>query len=41
PLLGRRPARAGATPPRLDTFAPQYAMVSARHETQFSRLFRS
>ncbi|CPN78013.1 urease accessory protein [Bordetella pertussis] len=30
-----------ATPPRLDTFAPQYAMVSARHETQFSRLFRS
>ncbi|MFJ1006777.1 hypothetical protein WLY24_19430, partial [Bordetella bronchiseptica] len=34
-------ARAGATPPRLDTFAPQYALVSARHETQFSRLFRS
>ncbi|AZW45778.1 urease accessory protein UreF [Bordetella bronchiseptica] len=40
-VLADAQARAGATPPRLDTFAPQYAMVSARHETQFSRLFRS
>jgi len=33
--------RAAATPPRLDTFAPQLAILSARHETQYSRLFRS
>lgn len=30
-----------ATPPLLRTFAPQYAIVSSRHESQFSRLFRS
>lgn len=29
------------TPPTLRTFAPQYAIVSSRHESQFSRLFRS
>lgn len=33
--------RAGASPPRLDTLAPQLAILSARHETQYSRLFRS
>lgn len=33
--------RSRATPPRLHTLAPQYAIVSARHESQFSRLFRS
>ena len=33
--------RSRVTPPRLSTFAPQYAIVSSRHETQFSRLFRS
>ncbi|MYN14853.1 urease accessory protein UreF [Pusillimonas sp. TS35] len=33
--------RARAEPPALHTFAPQYAIVSSRHETQFSRLFRS
>lgn len=34
-------ARSRAQPPKLDTFAPHYAIVSSRHETQFSRLFRS
>jgi len=33
--------RAAARPPRLDTFAPQFAIISSRHESQFSRLFRS
>jgi urease accessory protein len=27
--------------PRLSTFSPQLAILSARHETQYSRLFRS
>ncbi|MEJ6655383.1 MAG: urease accessory UreF family protein, partial [Pseudomonas sp.] len=30
-----------AEPPVLTTFAPHYAIISSRHETQFSRLFRS
>lgn len=33
--------RSQAVPPLLDTFAPQYAIISSRHESQFSRLFRS
>lgn len=34
--------RALATPPdRINTFAPQLGILSARHETQYSRLFRS
>jgi len=33
--------RAAAQPPRLCTLAPQLAILSARHETQYSRLFRS
>lgn len=32
---------AAHNPPRLSTYAPQYAIVAARHETQYSRLFRS
>lgn len=32
---------ANHTPPRIQTFAPHYAIVAARHESQFSRLFRS
>lgn len=32
---------AAQNPPRLRTFAPHYAIVAARHETQYSRLFRS
>lgn len=34
-------SRAAHAPPRLATLAPQLAIVSARHETQYSRLFRS
>ncbi|MFT4100019.1 MAG: urease accessory UreF family protein [Burkholderiaceae bacterium] len=33
--------RAAATPPRLSTLATQFGILSARHETQYSRLFRS
>ncbi len=33
--------RAAATPPALSTFAPLLGVLSARHETQYSRLFRS
>jgi len=33
--------RALATPPRLATLAPQFSILSSRHETQYSRLFRS
>ncbi|MGO3122651.1 MAG: urease accessory protein UreF [Advenella sp.] len=32
---------ASHTPPSIKTLAPQYAIVAARHESQFSRLFRS
>jgi len=34
-------AAASHTPPAIHTLAPQYAVVAARHESQFSRLFRS
>nr|CAA74069.1 urease accessory protein [Cupriavidus necator H16] len=33
--------RADATPPQLSTFSPMLGLLSARHETQYSRLFRS
>jgi urease accessory protein len=33
--------RSQATPPSLNTFTPQFAIISSRHESQFSRLFRS
>lgn len=33
--------RAAQCPPRLRTLAPQFAILSSRHETQYSRLFRS
>lgn len=33
--------RADAQPAELSTFAPQFGLLSARHETQYSRLFRS
>lgn len=32
---------ASCAPPNIQTLAPQYAIVAARHESQFSRLFRS
>lgn len=34
-------SRADADPPRLSTFSPMLGLLSARHETQYSRLFRS
>jgi urease accessory protein len=33
--------RAATDPPRIHTLAPQLAILSSRHETQYSRLFRS
>ncbi len=33
--------RADAKPPQLSTFSPMLGLLSARHETQYSRLFRS
>lgn len=33
--------RAQAEPPELSTFSPMLGLLSARHETQYSRLFRS
>ncbi|MBS0542698.1 MAG: urease accessory protein UreF [Proteobacteria bacterium] len=33
--------RANARPPHLSTFSPMLGLLSARHETQYSRLFRS
>jgi urease accessory protein len=33
--------RASHSPPRVYTLAPQFAILSSRHETQYSRLFRS
>ncbi|ODV43143.1 urease accessory protein UreF [Cupriavidus sp. UYMMa02A] len=33
--------RAAETPPRLSTFSPMLGLLSSRHETQYSRLFRS
>jgi len=34
-------SRAGGVPPELRTLAPQFSILSSRHETQYSRLFRS
>lgn len=34
-------AKSAARPPLLNTFAPQYGIISSRHAYQFSRLFRS
>ncbi|MFX1684357.1 urease accessory protein UreF [Paraburkholderia sp. A1RO-5L] len=42
PAIERAVTRALATPPdALNTFAPQLGILSARHESQYSRLFRS
>ncbi|QBQ98659.1 urease accessory protein UreF [Paraburkholderia pallida] len=42
PAIESAVARALATPPgSLNTFAPQLGILSARHESQYSRLFRS
>jgi urease accessory protein len=39
--VARAQARATGAPETLETFAPQFAILSARHESQYSRLFRS
>lgn len=42
PAIEAAVARALATPPdAVNTFAPQLGILSARHESQYSRLFRS
>ncbi|MCG5075281.1 urease accessory protein UreF [Paraburkholderia tagetis] len=42
PAIESAVARALATPPdSLNTFAPQLGILSARHESQYSRIFRS
>jgi len=42
PSIEKAVTRALATPPgALSTFAPQLGILSARHESQYSRLFRS
>ncbi|CAG9255674.1 Urease accessory protein UreF [Paraburkholderia unamae] len=42
PEIEKAVARALATPPEsLNTFAPQLGILSGRHESQYSRLFRS
>lgn len=40
-MVAEAAQRAQATPPRLDTLAPQWSLLQARHEHQYSRLFRS
>ncbi|MGO4329157.1 urease accessory protein UreF [Cupriavidus sp. 2TAF22] len=39
--VGEAVRRADADPPLLSTFSPMLGLLSARHETQYSRLFRS
>lgn len=39
--MGEARRRADAQPPRLDTMLPQWSVLQARHEHQYSRLFRS
>ncbi|WP_420992669.1 urease accessory protein UreF [Cupriavidus sp. 30B13] len=39
--VGEALRRADAGPPALSTFSPMLGLLSARHETQYSRLFRS
>jgi urease accessory protein len=41
PLLDAALRHAQMQPPQLNTFAPHLAVLSSRHETQYSRLFRS
>ena len=41
PLLEHAQACALHTPPKINTFSPHLAVLSSKHETQYSRLFRS
>jgi urease accessory protein len=40
-VIAQAGRRADAEPPSLSTFSPMLGLLSARHETQYSRLFRS
>jgi urease accessory protein len=40
-LLAQAQANALLSPPVINTFSPHLAVLSAKHETQYSRLFRS
>jgi urease accessory protein len=40
-LLAQIQSDAGQSPPKINTFSPHLAILSSRHETQYSRLFRS
>ncbi|MDR0226818.1 MAG: urease accessory protein UreF [Burkholderiaceae bacterium] len=40
-MLEESRGRASALPPQLDTIVPQWGLLQARHEHQYSRLFRS
>jgi urease accessory protein len=40
-VINEAQARALHEPPRVYSLAPQFAILSSRHETQYSRLFRS
>jgi urease accessory protein len=41
PLLAQAQSDAAQSPLRINTFSPHLAILSSRHETQYSRLFRS
>lgn len=41
PLLAQAQRNAAQTPPKINTFSPHLAVLSSKHETQYSRLFRS
>jgi urease accessory protein len=41
PLLALAQSYAAQSPPKINTFSPHLAVLSSRHETQYSRLFRS
>jgi urease accessory protein len=41
PLLANAQSNAAQSPPKINTFSPHLAILSSRHETQYSRLFRS
>jgi urease accessory protein len=41
PLLAQVQSDAAQSPPKINTFSPHLAILSSRHETQYSRLFRS
>jgi urease accessory protein len=41
PLLAQAQRNAAQTPPKINTFSPHLALLSSKHETQYSRLFRS